>query len=250
MKIISWNVAGFRACHKKGLEEFFDKENADIYCFQETKMTEDQNPMHKEGYKEYLYPAEKKGYSGVMIYTKVEPVSAAFGMGDEEYDSEGRVITLEFEDFYLVNCYVPNAKRGLERLDSRMRFEDLMRDYLLKLTEKKNVVYCGDLNVAHEPIDLKHPKNNEMSAGYTIEERNCFSKLLDSGFVDTFRELHPNEIKYSWWSYIRNARATNAGWRIDYFVVSKRLLPQVIRAEILNDIYGSDHCPIELDIKL
>ena len=250
MKIISWNVAGFRACHKKGLEEFFDKENADIYCFQETKMTEDQNPMHKEGYKEYLYPAEKKGYSGVMIYTKVEPVSAAFGMGDEEYDSEGRVITLEFEDFYLVNCYVPNAKRGLERLDSRMRFEDLMRDYLLKLTEKKNVVYCGDLNVAHEEIDIKNAASNRRNAGFTDEERNKMTDLLESGFVDTFRHLYPEEVKYSWWSYMGKARENNVGWRIDYFITSKRLDDKIKEAKIHQQIFGSDHCPVELDIEL
>lgn len=249
MKIISWNVAGFRACHKKGLEEFFDKENADIYCFQETKMTEDQNPMHKEGYKEYLYPAEKKGYSGVMIYTKVEPVSAAFGMGDEEYDSDGRVITLEFEDFYLVNCYVPNAKRGLERLDSRMRFEDLMRDYLLKLTEKKNVVYCGDLNVAHEEIDIKNAASNRRNAGFTDEERNKMTDLLESGFVDTFRHLYPEEVKYSWWSYMGKARENNVGWRIDYFIVNKDFVDSVKDSVIYTDVFGSDHCPIGIELK-
>ena len=251
MKIISWNVAGFRACHKKGLEEFFDKENADIYCFQETKMTEDQNPMHKEGYKEYLYPAEKKGYSGVMIYTKVEPVSAAFGMGDEEYDSEGRVITLEFEDFYLVNCYVPNAKRGLERLDSRMRFEDLMRDYLLKLTEKKNVVYCGDLNVAHEEIDIKNAASNRRNAGFTDEEIQKMTELLEVGFIDTFRYFYPDtEGIYSWWSYRFKAREKNAGWRIDYFLVSDDLKDKIIDAHIHTEIMGSDHCPIELTVEL
>ena len=251
MKIISWNVAGFRACHKKGLEEFFDKENADIYCFQETKMTEDQNPMHKEGYKEYLYPAEKKGYSGVMIYTKVEPVSAAFGMGDEEYDSEGRVITLEFEDFYLVNCYVPNAKRGLERLDSRMRFEDLMRDYLLKLTEKKNVVYCGDLNVAHEEIDIKNAASNRRNAGFTDEERNKMTELLNAGFTDSFRYLYPDKTDcYSWWSYMGKAREKNVGWRIDYFIVSNDIKNQIKEASIYSDIYGSDHCPVGLEIEI
>ena len=192
----------------------------------------------------------KKGYSGTAVLTKIKPISIHYGLESGEYDDEGRVITLEFDKFYFVTSYSPNSQDGLKRLEYRQIFENKLREYLIKLDTLKPVILCGDLNVAHEPIDLKHPKNNEMSAGYTIEERNCFSKLLDSGFVDTFRELHPNEIKYSWWSYIRNARATNAGWRIDYFVVSKRLLSQVIRAEILNDIYGSDHCPIELDIKL
>ena len=205
--------------------------------------------MHKEGYKEYLYPAEKKGYSGVMIYTKVEPVSAAFGMGDEEYDSEGRVITLEFEDFYLVNCYVPNAKRGLERLDSRMRFEDLMRDYLLKLTEKKNVVYCGDLNVAHEEIDIKNAASNRRNAGFTDEERNKMTDLLESGFVDTFRHLYPKEVKYSWWSYMGKARENNVGWRIDYFIVNKDFVDSVKDSVIYTDVFGSDHCPIGIELK-
>ena len=184
-----------------------------------------------------------------MIYTKVEPVSAAFGMGDEEYDSEGRVITLEFEDFYLVNCYVPNAKRGLERLDSRMRFEDLMRDYLLKLTEKKNVVYCGDLNVAHEEIDIKNAASNRRNAGFTDEERNKMTDLLESGFVDTFRHLYPEEVKYSWWSYMGKARENNVGWRIDYFIVNKDFVDSVKDSVIYTDVFGSDHCPIGIELK-
>lgn len=249
MKIISWNVAGFRACYKKGLEEFFDRENADIYCFQETKMTDEQNPMHKDGYKEYLYPAEKKGYSGVMVYTKTDPMNVTFGIGDEEYDSEGRVITLEFEDFYLVNCYVPNSKRGLERLDSRMRFEDLMRNYLLKLSKKKNIIYCGDLNVAHEEIDIKNASSNRRSAGFTDEERNKMTVLLESGFIDTFRYLYPEEVKYSWWSYFGKARENNVGWRIDYFIVNESFADSVKDSIIYTDVLGSDHCPIGIELK-
>lgn len=249
MKIISWNVAGFRACYKKGLEEFFDRENADIYCFQETKMTDEQNPMHKDGYKEYLYPAEKKGYSGVMVYTKTDPMNVTFGIGDEEYDSEGRVITLEFEDFYLVNCYVPNSKRGLERLDSRMRFEDLMRNYLLKLSKNKNIIYCGDLNVAHEEIDIKNASSNRRSAGFTDEERNKMTVLLESGFIDTFRYLYPEEVKYSWWSYFGKARENNVGWRIDYFIVNKSFADSVKDSIIYTDVLGSDHCPIGIELK-
>ncbi|MCI5863544.1 MAG: exodeoxyribonuclease III [Lachnospiraceae bacterium] len=249
MKIISWNVAGFRACYKKGLEEFFDRENADIYCFQETKMTDEQNPMHKDGYKEYLYPAEKKGYSGVMVYTKTDPMNVTFGIGDEEYDSEGRVITLEFENFYLVNCYVPNSKRGLERLDSRMRFEDLMRNYLLKLSKKKNIIYCGDLNVAHEEIDIKNASSNRRSAGFTDEERNKMTVLLESGFIDTFRYLYPEEVKYSWWSYFGKARENNVGWRIDYFIVNKSFADSVKDSIIYTDVLGSDHCPIGIELK-
>lgn len=249
MKIISWNVAGFRACYKKGLEEFFDRENADIYCFQETKMTDEQNPMHKDGYKEYLYPAEKKGYSGVMVYTKTDPMNVTFGIGDDEYDSEGRVITLEFEDFYLVNCYVPNSKRGLERLDSRMRFEDLMRNYLLKLSKKKNIIYCGDLNVAHEEIDIKNASSNRRSAGFTDEERNKMTVLLESGFIDTFRYLYPEEVKYSWWSYFGKARENNVGWRIDYFIVNKSFADSVKDSIIYTDVLGSDHCPIGIELK-
>ena len=191
MKIISWNVAGLRACLNKGLDRFFESEKADIYCFQESKVTEEQNPFHPLMYKEYLYPAERKGYSGTLVYSKVEPINVTYGIGDEEYDSAGRTITLEFDDFYLVNCYVPNAKRELERLDSRMRFEDLMRKYLSDLAKSKNVVYCGDLNVAHEEIDIKNPKGNRGNAGFTDEERSKMTELLGAGFIDTYRHLYP-----------------------------------------------------------
>ena len=205
MKIISWNVAGLRACYKKGLEEFFLSELPDMFCMQETKVLEKENPLHIEGYKEYLYPAEKKGYSGTMIYSKIEPLSIKYGIGIEEFDSEGRVITLEYDNFYLVNAYVPNSKRELERLNERMYFEDEMRKYLKNLN--KNVIYCGDLNVAHEEIDIKNAKTNTRSAGFTIVERNKMTVLLESGFIDTFRYLYPDTIKYSWWSYIGGARA-------------------------------------------
>ena len=247
MKIISWNVAGLRACLNKGLDRFFDEEKADIYCFQESKVTEEQNPFHPLMYKEYLYPAERKGYSGTLIYSKVEPLSVVYGIGDSEYDGEGRTITLEFDDFYLVNCYVPNAKRGLERLDSRMRFEDLMRDYLSKLKKKKNVVYCGDLNVAHEEIDIKNPKGNRGNAGFTDEEREKMTELLESGFIDTYRYYNPLKEMYTWWSYMGKARMNNIGWRIDYFLVSKDIIDRVKNTFIYTDVMGSDHCPIGID---
>ena len=250
MKIVSWNVAGLRACLNKGLDRFVSEDKADIYCFQETKITEEENPFHPLGYREYLYPAEKKGYSGTMIYSKVEPISVKYGIDDEEYDSEGRTITLEFEDFYLVNCYVPNSKRGLLRLDSRMRFEELMKKYLLDLKSKKNVVYCGDLNVAHEEIDIKNPSTNHMSAGFTDEERDKMTKLLEAGFIDTYRHYNPDTVKYSWWSYMHQARSKDIGWRIDYFVVSNKIQSKIEEAIIHKDILGSDHCPIELDINI
>ena len=246
MKIVSWNVAGLRACLNKGFDLFFDKEKADIYCLQETKVLEEQNPFHPYGYYEYLYPAEKKGYSGTMIYTKIEPISVKYGIDDLEYDSEGRTITLEFDDFYLVNCYVPNSKRELLRLDSRMRFEDLMRKYLGGLRKIKNVIYCGDLNVAHKEIDLKNPDANRRNAGFTDEEREKMTELLKSGFIDTFRHFYPTEVKYSWWSYMRNSRSKNIGWRIDYFIVNKEFINKVKNSKILNEVEGSDHCPIEL----
>ena len=248
MKIVSWNVAGLRACLNKGFDRFFELENADIYCLQETKVLEEQNPFHPYGYNEYLFPAEKKGYSGTMVYSKVEPLSVKYGIDDFEYDSEGRTITLEFDDFYLVTCYVPNSKRELIRLDSRMRFEDLMRNYLNSLREKKNVIYCGDLNVSHQEIDIKNPDSNRRNAGFTDEERGKMTELLDSGFVDTFRYLYPTEVKYSWWSYMRNARSKNIGWRLDYFIVNKEFIDKVIYSKILTDVEGSDHCPIELEI--
>ena len=247
MKIISWNVAGLRACYKKGLEEFFLSELPDMFCMQETKVLEKENPLHIEGYKEYLYPAEKKGYSGTMIYSKIEPLSIKYGIGIEEFDSEGRVITLEYDNFYLVNAYVPNSKRELERLNERMYFEDEMRKYLKNLN--KNVIYCGDLNVAHEEIDIKNAKTNTSSAGFTIEERNKMTELLESGFTDTFRYLYPDTIKYSWWSYMGGARAKNVGWRLDYFIVNNEYINKVKDSLILNEIMGSDHCPIKLIIE-
>ena len=247
MKIISWNVAGLRACYKKGLEEFFLSELPDMFCMQETKVLEKENPLHIEGYKEYLYPAEKKGYSGNMIYSKIEPLSIKYGIGIEEFDSEGRVITLEYDNFYLVNAYVPNSKRELERLNERMYFEDEMRKYLKSLN--KNVIYCGDLNVAHEEIDIKNAKTNTRSAGFTIEERNKMTELLESGFTDTFRYLYPDTIKYSWWSYMGGARAKNVGWRLDYFIVNNEYINKVKDSLILNEIMGSDHCPIKLIIE-
>ena len=249
MKLISWNVAGLRACLNKGFDRFFELENADIYCLQETKVLEEQNPFHPLGYNEYLYPAEKKGYSGTMIYSKIKPLSVKYGIDDLEYDSEGRTITLEFDNFYLVNCYVPNAKRELERMDSRMRFEDLMRNYLLDLKSKKNVIYCGDLNVAHEEIDIKNPKTNHFSAGFTDQERGKMTELLNSGFIDTYRYFNPEEVKYTWWSYMFQSRLKDIGWRIDYFIVNQEFIDNVISTKIYSDVLGSDHCPIGIEIK-
>ncbi len=246
MKIISWNVAGLRACYAKGLEDFFRRENADIYCFQETKVMPEQVPMHIDGYEEFLYPAEKKGYSGVMVYSRVHPMNVTYGIGVEEYDREGRVVTLEFEDLYLIACYVPNSKRELERLPSRMVFEDIMREYLKKLSQTKHIVYCGDLNVAHEEIDIKNPKTNRFSAGFTDEERAKMTELLAAGFADTYRRLYPSEVKYTWWSYMRQAREKNIGWRLDYFIVNEAFMPSVRDAVIYTDVIGSDHCPIAI----
>ena len=250
MKIVSWNVAGFRAVLKKGFEEFFDNINADIFCIQESKVNEDQFNFTKEGYDMYLNPAEKKGYSGTLIYSKVKPISISYGMGIDKHDHEGRIITLEFNDFYLVNEYVPNVKRDLSRLDYRMVWEDDFRKFLKKLEESKPVVVCGDFNVAHNEIDIKNAKANIGNAGFTYEERGKFSELLDAGFIDTFRYLHPEEVKYSWWSYIGHARDRNIGWRIDYFVVSKNIINKVKGAYIYDDIMGSDHAPIGLEIDL
>ena len=250
MKIVSWNVAGFRAVLKKGFEEFFDSINADVFCIQESKVELDQFNFNKEGYDMYLYPAEKKGYSGTLIYSKVKPISVSYGMGIEEHDHEGRIITLEFNDFYLVNEYVPNVKRDLSRLDYRMVWEDDFRKFLKKLEEKKPVVVCGDFNVAHNEIDIKNAKANIGNAGFTYEERGKFSELLDAGFIDTFRYLYPDTVKYSWWSYIGGCRARNIGWRIDYFVTSKDIINKVKGAYIYDDVMGSDHAPIGLDIYL
>lgn len=247
MKLISWNVNGLRACSQKGFYDFFDKINADIFCVQETKMQEEQMELSKEGYHYYMNSADKKGYSGTLIYTKEKPLNVVYGI-NEKYNDEGRVITLEFNKFYLVNAYVPNAQDGLKRIDYRMIFEDDLRTYLKSLN--KPVIYCGDLNVAHNPIDLKNPKANEQNAGYSIQERTKFNELLQAGFIDTFRYLYPTKVEYSWWSYRFNARANNAGWRIDYFIVSDLLKNNIIDSKIHTDIYGSDHCPVELEINI
>ncbi len=250
MKLISWNVNGFRACLKKGFEEFFNVENADFFCLQETKMQPEQAEFHPEGYKEYYFSAERKGYSGTAVFTKHEPLSISYGIGDD-YTDEGRVITLEYKNFYLVNCYVPNAKEGLLRIDYRMKFEDKMREYLSSLDKNKPVIYCGDLNVAHNEIDLKNPKPNMGNAGFSDEERGKMTELLNSGFTDSFRYLYPDKaFAYSWWSYRFNARKNNAGWRIDYFIVSNRIKDKIKNAEIFSDIYGSDHCPVGLEIDI
>ena len=255
MKLISWNVNGLRAVMNKGFKDFFDKIDADIFCTQETKMQENQvddniKEIVKE-YNAYWNSAEKKGYSGTAIFSKEKPVNVTYGIGKEEHDKEGRVITLEFEKFYMVNIYTPNSKRELERLDYRQVWEDEIREYLLKLNESKPVIMCGDLNVAHQEIDLKNPKTNRRNAGFTDEERNKMTELLDAGFTDTFRYKYPDlEGKYSWWSYMFHAREKNAGWRIDYFIVSNSLNENIIDAKILDEIYGSDHCPVELDINI
>lgn len=248
MKFISWNVNGLRACMKKGFKEFFDAMDADIFAIQETKMQEDQKEFDFKGYYEYWNSADKKGYSGTLIYTKKEPLSVVYGIDGEKYNDEGRVITLEFDDFYFVTVYVPNTQRDLARLDYRMQFEDDFRNYLMALDQKKPVVVCGDLNVAHQAIDLKNPKTNEKNAGYTIEERTKFQALTDAGFTDSFRYLYPETVKYTWWSYMFNARKNNVGWRIDYFVISDRLRESLKDSLIFDHIEGSDHCPIGLEI--
>lgn len=251
MKLVSWNVNGFRAVLTKGFNDFFKSADADIFCLQETKMQEGQAKTDYEGYYEYFNYAEKKGYSGTAIFTKIKPISVSYGMGIEEHDKEGRVITLEYDKFYLVNCYTPNSKRELERLDYRQVWEDDFRKYLNCLDKIKPVILCGDLNVAHKEIDLKNPSTNHHNAGFTDEERNKMTELLTSGFVDSFRYLYPDKKDaYSWWSYIRNARATNAGWRIDYFIVSDKLKSKIKEASIHTDIYGSDHCPVSLEIDI
>ncbi len=249
MKLVSWNVNGLRACEGKGFRDVFERLDADFFCLQETKMQEGQLDLQFEGYRSYWNYAEKKGYSGTAIYTRHEPLSVAYGLGIEEHDHEGRVITLEMGDFYLVTVYVPNSQDGLRRLDYRMRWESDFLDYVKRLDGNKPVVVCGDLNVAHEEIDLKNPKTNRRNAGFTDEERGRFSMLLASGFTDTFRSLYPDRVTYSWWSYRFRAREKNAGWRIDYFVVSDRLREKVEDAKIHTDIFGSDHCPVELDLR-
>ncbi len=250
MKLISWNVNGLRACVGKGFIEFFERENADVFCIQETKLQEGQIDLELPGYYQYFNSAEKKGYSGTAIFTKKAPVSVYKGIGVEEHDHEGRVITLEYEDYYIVTVYTPNSQRELARLDYRMKWEEDFLIYLKKLEEKKPVIFCGDLNVAHKEIDLKNPSTNHKNAGFTDEERQKFTELLDAGFVDTFRYFYPDLTGvYSWWSYMFQARAKNAGWRIDYFVVSECLKDKLTDAKIHTDIMGSDHCPVELDIK-
>ena len=251
MKLVSWNVNGLRAIWKKDFESIFKNFDADIFCIQETKMQEGQLDVNFEGYFQFFNSAERKGYSGTAIFTKKQPMSVAYGIGIEEHDQEGRVITLEYENFFIVTVYTPNSKRGLERLDYRQVWEDEFRKFLKKLDGKKPVIVCGDLNVAHEEIDLKNPKNNRGNAGFTDEERAKFTELLDAGFTDTFRFLYPNKDNaYTWWSYRMKAREKNIGWRIDYFVVSQSLNKNIIDAKIHDNILGSDHCPVELDIDI
>ena len=246
MKFVSWNVNGLRAVAGKGFADIFTELDADFVCLQETKLQEGQIDLEFLGYQSYWNYAEKKGYSGTAIYTKHDPLSVRYGFGIPEHDTEGRVITLEYESFFLVCAYVPNSQDGLRRLDYRMEWEDALRAHLTALDRVKPVIYCGDLNVAHEEIDLKNPATNHMNAGFSDEERAKFSELLAAGFTDSWRFQHPGEAKYSWWSYRMNARERNAGWRIDYFVVSNRLADRIVATEIRNDIFGSDHCPVEL----
>ena len=250
MKFISWNVNGIRACMTKGFMDFFKEVDADIFCLQETKLQAGQIEMDLEGYHQYWNYAEKKGYSGTAIFTKKEPISVAYGLGIEEHDKEGRVITLEFDDFYFITVYTPNSQTELARLSYRMTWEDDFKKYLKKLEEKKPVIFCGDLNVAHKEIDLKNPKTNRKNAGFTDEERAKFTELVNDGFIDTFRYFYPEmEEIYSWWSYRFKAREKNAGWRIDYFMVSSSLKDRLESAKIHTEIYGSDHCPVELVLK-
>ena len=249
MKFVSWNVNGLRACAGKGFSEIFRELDADFFCLQETKMQAGQLDLQFEGYQSFWNYADKKGYSGTAIYTKHQPLSVTYGIGIDEHDHEGRVITLEMPEFFLVCCYTPNSQDGLKRLDYRMSWEDQFRQYLKRLDEQKPVILCGDLNVAHQEIDLKNPKTNHMNRGFTDEERGKFSELLASGFIDTFRWKYPEEVVYSWWSYRFQARQKNVGWRIDYFVASERLSSQIEDAKIHTDVMGSDHCPVELILK-
>lgn len=250
MKLVSWNVAGIRACIKKGFVDFFNEVDADIFCVQESKVTEDKFDFRPKGYDMYLFPAVRKGYSGTLIYSKVKPLNVIYGNIKKEYDEEGRTITLEFENFYLVNDYVPNVKRDLSRMDFRMHFEDVFRKYLNQLDEKKPVIICGDFNVAHEEIDICNAKQNIGNAGFTYEERDKFTELLNSGFTDTFRHFNPDLTGvYTWWSYMPGVRDRNIGWRIDYFLVSNRFINNVKNVTIYRDVYGSDHCPIGIEIE-
>lgn len=250
MKIVSWNVNGIRACINKGFNDFFKEVNADIFCIQETKLQPEQaENIEFDGYTKYINSAVKKGYSGTMIFTKQKPINVTYDLGIEEFDKEGRIITLEYDKFFIVNCYTPNSKRELERLDYRMKWEDEVRSYLKRLDDIKPVIYCGDLNVAHEEIDIKNPKTNHFSAGFTDQEREKMTELLNSGFIDTYRYLYPDKVMYSWWSYMRQAREKNIGWRIDYIIVSDALKNNLKEADILTQVLGSDHCPISLDIE-
>ena len=251
MRLISWNVNGLRACVQKGFLDVFRELDADCFCLQETKLQPDQIDLELIGYEQYWCSAEKKGYSGTALFTKRTPLSVTYGIGVPELDNEGRVITAEFPEFYLVTCYTPNAQRGLARLDHRMRWDEAFRSFLKELDERKGVIVCGDLNVAHQEIDLKNPKSNRGNAGFSDEERESFTKLLDAGFTDTFRYKNPDATGcYTWWSYMYNARANNAGWRIDYFLVSDRLRGQIKETPIYHEIQGSDHCPVGLELQL
>ncbi len=247
MRFVTWNVNGLRACMNKGFKDFFDSVNADIFAIQETKMQEEQKDFAFDGYYEFWNSAIKKGYSGTLVYTKHRPIKVQYGINDEKYNDEGRIITLEYDDYYFVTAYVPNSQEHLARLDYRLQFENDVRNYLSSLDLQKPVIYCGDLNVAHKAMDLKNPKSNERNAGYSIEERTEFQKLLDCGFVDMFRHRYPDKIQYTWWSYMFNARKNNAGWRIDYFILSERIKEQLKDIIILDQIEGSDHCPIVLE---
>ena len=250
MKLISWNVNGLRACLQKGFLDFFKEVDADVFCLQETKLQADQHDLELPGYYQYWNYAEKKGYSGTALFTKKEPLAVTYGIGMEQHDHEGRVITAEFEEYYVVTVYTPNSQRELTRLDYRMEWESDFLSYIKKLEEKKPVIFCGDLNVAHQEIDLKNPKSNRHNAGFTDEERACFGRVLENGFVDTFRYFYPDVTEvYSWWSYMFQARSKNAGWRIDYFVVSESLKERLKDAKIHTQVMGSDHCPVELDME-
>jgi exodeoxyribonuclease-3 len=249
MKFISWNVNGFRACLEKGFADFFAAQDADFVCIQETKMQKGQATFEPEGYFQYWYSAEKKGYSGTAVFAKKEPLSVSYGIGVPEHDTEGRAITLEYEDFFLLCVYTQNAQRELARLGYRMEWEKALRGYIASLDARKPVIYCGDLNVAHNEIDLKNPKTNHFSAGFSDEERGAMTDLLSLGFSDTFRALYPEEVKYSWWSYMFKSREKNVGWRIDYFIVSDRFMPRVRDSFILTDVMGSDHCPVGIEVE-
>ena len=250
MKFISWNVNGLRACLGKGFLDFFNEADADFFCVQESKMQEGQASFTPEGYYQYWYSAQKKGYSGTAVFTKHQPLNVFYGLGIPLHDTEGRAITLEYDQFYLLCVYTPNAQRELARLDYRMQWEDDLRSYIKSLDQKKPVIYCGDLNVAHQEIDLKNPKTNRFSAGFSDEERAKFSQLLSEGYTDTFRYLYPDTVKYSWWSYMYHAREKNVGWRIDYFVISDRIKDKLKDSRIFTDVFGSDHCPISIEINL